>query len=52
MAEHDRHFFKKEVFCHWAENYYEDLDDDEKFDKLYYYVLELEDRIEQLENNQ
>jgi len=51
MAEYDWHFFQKEVYNPWRVEY-EDLDDDEKFDKLYCYVLELEERIEQLENNQ
>ena len=49
MAEYDRHFFEEEVYRSWQGGDYKDLDDDEKFDKLYCYVLELEDRIEQLE---
>ena len=49
MAKYDWHFFEKEVFRAWQKNSYEDLDNDEKFDKLYRYVLDLEDRIEQLE---
>ena len=52
MAKYDWRFFEKEVFCAWQKNRYEDLDDDEKFEKLYRYVLDLEDRIEQLEDNQ
>ena len=48
MAEYDRHFFEKEVYNRWRPEY-KDLDNDEKFDKLYNYVLELEERIEQLE---
>ena len=51
MAEYDRHFFEEEVWRYWKENDYKDLDDDEKFEKLYRYVLELEERIEQLEDN-
>ena len=51
MAEYDRHFFKEEVYRTWSDVDYKDLDDDEKFEKLYRYVLELEERIEQLEAN-
>jgi hypothetical protein len=49
MAEYDWHFFEEEVHSHWRVEY-KDLSDDEKFDKLYNYVLKLEERIEQLEN--
>jgi hypothetical protein len=48
MAEYDSRFFEEEVHSPWSVDY-KDLSDDEKFDKLYNYVLELEERIEQLE---
>lgn len=51
MAEYDWHFFEERVYNPWRVDY-NDLSDDEKFEKLYRYVLELEERIEQLENNQ
>ena len=50
MAEYDKHFFEETVYYHWSSSGdYEPLDDDEKFDKLYKYILKLEERIEQLE---
>ena len=49
MAEYDKHFFEEEVYRHWSDVDYGPIDDDEKFDKLYCYILELEERIEQLE---
>ena len=49
MAEYDKHFFKETIWRYWKEDDYKDLDDNEKFEKLYCYVLELEERIEQLE---
>ena len=50
MAEYDPHFFEqkyKDFFGDWD---YDELETNEKFDKLYNYILELEERIEQLEN--
>ena len=49
MAEYDKHFFKETIWRYWKDDDYKDLDDNEKFEKLYCYVLELEERIEQLE---
>jgi hypothetical protein len=53
MAKYDEHFFEeKNWHVHWSASGpdYESIgDDDEKFDKLYRYILELEYRIEQLE---
>jgi hypothetical protein len=46
MAEYDRHFFEEEVYRSWRSldqvegSDYKDLSDDEKFKKLYRYVLE------------
>ena len=45
MAEYDWHFFEEEVHNSWRIEYKE-LSDDEKFEKLYLYVLELEERME------
>ena len=51
MANYDRHFFERETryisFYGWE---YIELETDEKFEKLYRYILDLEERIEQLEN--
>ena len=52
MAKYDRRFFEQVVYRHWSDVEYGPMDDDVKFEKLYRYILELEDRIEQLENNQ
>ena len=49
MAEYDKHFFEEIVQHHWSDVDYGPLDDDEKFEKLYDYILKLEERIEQLE---
>ena len=49
MAQYDEHFFEEVVYRHWSDIDYAPIDDDEKFDKLYNYVLKLEERIEQLE---
>ena len=48
MAVYDSRFFEERVYNPWSVDY-KDLSDDEKLNKLYRYVLELEERIEQLE---
>ena len=51
MANYDQHFFERETryisFTGWE---YIELETDEKFEKLYRYILDLEERIEQLES--
>lgn len=54
MATYDKHFFEEEDWnVHWSASgpNYEDMDIKDKFDKIYKYVLKLEERIELLENN-
>lgn len=48
MAVYDLRFFEERIY-NFSSVDYKDLSDDEKFEKLYHYILELEERIEQLE---
>ena len=49
MAEYDRNFFVQETYYSYNDREYTELETDDKFEKLYSYILELEERIEVLE---
>jgi len=50
MANYDQHFFEREYQNFFNDWEYMELETNDKFEKLYRYILELEERIEQLEN--